>query len=556
MVKLLSRMSMEPEKKAVVFAAIAFFICTLGLTLHRHFSFYSSYDQGIFNQVFWNSIHGNLFQSTLSSQLSTNVIHAGEVPDVGYHRLGQHFTPALLLWLPIYYLFPHPATLTVLQATFVTAAGLVLYALARVHLEPAIASLITISFYGANAVIGPTLGNFHDISQIPLFVFSLLLAMEKRCWWLFWVLVICVLAIREDSGITLFGVGAYLILSRRYPRIGIVVCLTSALYVLTLTNLIMPLFSDDVSKRFMLENFGQYAEGDQASTLEIIVNMITNPGLLIKELFTPFGDTFKYLLGQWLPLAFVPIFAPGAWAISLFPLLKLFLSKGDLVLSISIRYAISVTPGLFYGSILWWSGQGFANFTNNKSLTDCQPRKLRPKFRRFWIFCICLSTFFTITSNPSETLYFLVPTALKPLVYVSAPEQWEYSARIRALLAKIPEDASVSGTTCLIPHLSSRREVIRLPGLEIKNDQQEINQVDYVIADLLHSQRYQIVLTDYRNNFKTIVRSINQTLEGGNYGMIGFDKGVVLLQKGVTSNPQLLNNWRAYLDQVQPILDS
>ena len=556
MVKLLSRMSIDPEKKAVIFAAIAFFVFTLGLTLHRHFSFYSSYDQGIFNQVFWNSIHGNLFQSTLSSQLSTNVIHSGEVPYVGYHRLGQHFTPALLLWLPIYYLFPHPATLTVLQAAFVTAAGLILYALARVHLEPAIASLITISFYGANAVIGPTLGNFHDISQIPLFVFSLLLAMEKRCWWLFWVLVICVLAVREDSGITLFGVGAYLILSRRYPRIGIAVCLASALYVLTLTNLIMPLFSDDVSKRFMLENFGQYAEGDQASTLEIIVNMITNPGLLIKELFTPFGDTFKYLLGQWLPLAFVPIFAPGAWAISLFPLLKLFLSKGDLVLSISIRYAISITPGLFYGSILWWSGQGFANFTNNQSLSDCQPRKLRPKFHRFWIFCICLSTFFTITSNPSETLYFLVPTAIKPLVYVSAPEQWSYSARIRTLLAKIPDDASVSGTTCLIPHLSSRREVIRLPGLEIKNDQQEINQVDYVIADLLHSQRYQIVLTDYRNNFKTIVRSINQTLEGGNYGMIGFDQGVVLLQKGVTSNPQLLNNWRGYLTQIQPIMES
>ncbi|MGB5635650.1 MAG: DUF2079 domain-containing protein, partial [Waterburya sp.] len=439
MVKMLSKMIIEPEKKAVVFSAIAFFICTLGLTLHRHFSFYSSYDQGIFNQVFWNGIHGNWFQSTLSSQLSTNVIHGGEVPYVGYHRLGQHFTPALLLWLPIYYLFPYPATLTVLQAAFVTAAGLVLYALARVYLEPAIATLITISFYGANAIIGPTLGNFHDISQIPLFVFSLLLAMEKRWWGLFVVLAICMLAVREDSGITLFGVGVYLILSRRYPRTGVAVCLASVIYVLTLTNLIMPLFSEDISKRFMLENFGQYAEGDQASTLEIIANMITNPGLLIKEIFTPFGDTFKYLLGQWLPLAFIPVFAPGAWAISLFPLLKLFLSKGDLVLNISIRYAMSVTPGLFYGSILWWSGQGFGNFT--KSLSECQPRKLRPKFRRFWIFCICLSTFFTITSNPSETLYFLVPTALKPFVYVSAPEQWEYSGKIQALMAKIPDDA-------------------------------------------------------------------------------------------------------------------
>lgn len=554
MVKMLSRMGIKPEDKAVVIWAIAFFGCTLGLTLHRHFSFYSSYDQGIFNQVFWNGIHGNWFQSTLSSQLSTNVIHGGEVPDVGYHRLGQHFTPALLLWLPIYYLFPHPATLTVLQVTFVTAAGLVLYALARVYLESAIATLITVSFYGANAIIGPTLGNFHDISQIPLFVFSLLLAMEKRCWWLFWVLAIFVLAVREDSGITLFGVGIYLTLSRRYPRLGVAVCVGSVLYVLILTNLVMPLFSDDISKRFMLENFGQYAEGDQASTLEIITNMITNPGLLIKEIFTPFFGTFKYLLGQWLPLAFIPIFAPGAWIISLFPLLKLFLSKGDLVLSISIRYAMSVTPGLFYGSILWWSGQGWGSF--NQSITQCQPRKLRPKFRRFWIFCICLSTFFTITSNPSDTLYFLIPTAIKPLVYVSAPEQWQHAEKIKSLLAKIPESASVSGTTWIIPHLSSRREVIRLPGLHFRNDQQAIEQVDYVIADLWHNEQYQVVLTDYRNNLKTTAKSINQALEAGNYGVVGFDQGVVLLQQNISSDSKLEAAWQGYWQKLKGKIES
>ena len=61
----------------------------------------SSYDQGIFQQVLWNSWHGRLFESTLSSQLSTNVIHAGELPSVDYQRLGQHFTPTLLLGAPL-----------------------------------------------------------------------------------------------------------------------------------------------------------------------------------------------------------------------------------------------------------------------------------------------------------------------------------------------------------------------------------------------------------------------------------------------------------------------
>ena len=176
---MLLRTKKEPGLRLAIIAAIAFFSLALLITLHRHFTFYSSYDQGIFNQVFWNGIHGRFFESSLSSQLSTNVVHSDQVPAVNYHRLGQHFTPALLLWLPIYALFPYPATLTVLQVTLVTAAGLVLYALARHYLEPPIAGMITVSFYCAIAVVGPTLTNFHDICQTPLFVFGILLAMEK-----------------------------------------------------------------------------------------------------------------------------------------------------------------------------------------------------------------------------------------------------------------------------------------------------------------------------------------------------------------------------------------
>ena len=551
---MLSKLSARQGLNVIAIAAIAFFICTLSLTLHRHFTFYSSYDQGIFNQVFWNGTHGRFFQSTLSSQLSTNVVHSGEVPDVSYHRLGQHFTPALLLWLPIYYLFPHPATLTVLQATFVTAAGLVLYALARIYLEPAIAVLIVISFYCANAVLGPTLSNFHDISQIPLFVFSLLLAMEKRWWWLFGILAICVLAVREDSGITLFGVGIYMVVSRRYPRIGLAVCSASFIYLIALTNLIMPLFSDDISKRFMLERFGQYADGDEASTIEIMLNMITRPWLVIVELFSPWFRTIKYLAGQWLPLAFIPVVSPASWAIAGFPLLKLLLGKGSSVLSISIRYAMSVTPGLFYGAILWWAGQGFGNF--NKPLSECKPRKLYPKFRRFWIVCICITIFFTITSNPSRTLYFFVPDSVQPWVYRSAPAQWERSRHIREVLAKIPKDASVSATTYLIPHLSGRREVIRLTGLEFKSDRDTLEKVDYVVADLGHLEYYQTAFKLDRQILQRIAPLIKQITDSGEYGIIDFNHDVILLKKGATSQPEATAAWKAFFQKIEPILNN
>lgn len=512
-----------------------FFVLCLVFTLNRYFSFYASFDQGIFNQVFWNNLHGRFFQSSLSSSLSTNIVHAGEVPTVFYHRLGQHFTPALLLWLPIYALFPSPVTLTVLQVVLITAAGLVLYVLAREYVQQPLAVMITASYYAANAVIGPTLSNFHDICQIPLFMFTLLLAMEKRKWLLFWLMAIFILAVREDAGISLFAVGFYMIASKRFVRAGVATCVLSFGYMIALTNLIMPIFSADISKRFMLERFGQYANGNEASTLEIIWGMISNPWRLLVELVTPVDRTIRYLIAQWLPLAFIPLISPASWMIAGFPLLKLFLGKGESVLAITIRYALTVVPGLFYGAIIWWSQH---------------PKTFKPKFRRLWIGCICLSLFFSFTSNPNQTFYFLIPESIQPWAHVSLLQQWNHVASMRPILAKIPQNASVSATTYIVPHLSSRREILRLPMLELVNDRRQVVKVDYVVADLWHSQQYQAAIESEKQMLRQSIQQFNQLINNREYGIIDFDKGIVLLKKATESNPQAMAAWNLYQNQL------
>lgn len=520
---------------AFVLLAIGFFLVTLTLTLHRYYTFYASYDQGIFNQVFWNNLHGCWFQSSLSSNLSTNVVHDGDLPQVFYRRLGQHFTPALLLWLPIYALFPHPATLTVLMVTLVTAAGLVLYALARQYLQPPLATLIVASFYGANPVLGATLNNFHDICQIPLFVFGLLLALEKRWWGLFGLLTILIPLVREDSGIVLFSVGFYLAASRQSPRLGLVLCVFSFAYMLVLTNLVMPIFSEDISRRFMIERFGQYTDGDEASTIDIIWGIVSNPWRLAREIFTPFWGTVKYLLGQWLPLAFVPAIAPEAWMLAGFPLLKQFLAKGDSVLAINIRYVMSIVPGLFAGSVFWWARH---------------PQAFKPPVRRFWIACICLSLLFTVTSNPNRTLSFLIPDSIDPFVYVSLPQQWSHAAHAQAMLAQIPPDASVSATTYLIPHLSSRRALVRFPTLQFHNDDRQTIDVDWAIVDLWQLQQYQAAFAADRELLKVSVRSITRLVRQKQYGVVGFEDGVIVLQKGAVSEPIARTAWLNFRQQL------
>ncbi len=524
--------SLPLELQQTIKVAFSFFACTLLLLLYRHYSFYASYDQGIFNQIFWNTLHGRLFESSLSSMLSDKVLNQGDIPAVSYRHLGQHFNPIFLLWLPIYALFPSPVTLSVLQVVLITAAGLVLYFLARQHLAPRLAAIVSCSFYGANAVIGPTLGNFHDYCPLPLLIFSLLLAFEKRRWSVFWAIAVLVLTVREDAGVSLLSVGAYSILSRRHSRIGIALCLLSTAYILFVTNRIMPLFSADVSQRLIVERFGQYTGGKPVSALEAIWAVLTHPGQILLEIGSRFPQKLGYLLGHWLPLAFVPSISVGAWITAGFPLLQLLLMKGEMVLSLNIRYATLAVPGLFYGAILWWSKH---------------PSFFQPRFQKYWIACISLSLLLTLASNPNRTLSFLIPDSFHPWVYVPLTQQVQHAEQARTIIAEIPSGASVAATTYLIPSLSSRRAIVRFPNsLQFYADERRVEKVDYIIADLWQYQQYQPAFKADRHALQKSLSSIAQTIQTREYSIQNLRDGIILLHHAGEINPKADAEWMAF----------
>jgi uncharacterized membrane protein len=527
------------ELRWILIAAIAYFIVVLGFCLYRYNVFYSDSDHGIFSQVFWNNIHGRWFQSSLSSTYSVSVTQEGNVPEVFYHRLAQHFTPALLLWIPIYALFPFPPTLMVLKVALLTAAGPVLYILARQYLQPRLSALITVSFYGANTVIGPALGEFYDAAQLPLFVFGMLLAMEKRSWAWFGALGVLTCLIREDAGLVPFGIGFYMLLSRRFPRIGLLTCALSFGYMLVLTTQIMPLFTDEVSRRFMVEEFGQFTDDEQASTVDVIWAMLSRPWLLVGDLFASFDKIVRYLLGHWLPLAFVPALSPPAWMVSGFPLLMNFLRREDGPLSLNIRYTTPIVPGLFYGAILWWSTH--------------QARFKSAFFRRFWLLCLFLSLVFTFTSNPHRAWSFIVPDSIQPWVHVSLSQQLDHAATVRSLLTQIPPDASVSASRYLIAHLPNRRAVLRFPGTRFRNDDRQVVSVDYVMVDLRLPLIYQVAFRSPRRDLLDDVPAIERLLER-RYGIVGFRDGVVLLQRRTPSQLEAQTAWLAFRQEIEPML--
>jgi hypothetical protein len=165
--------------------------------------------------------------------------------------------------------------------------------------------------------------------------------------------------------------------------------------------------------------------------------------------------------------------------------------------------------------------------------------------------CICLSLFFSFTSNPNRTFYFLIPDSVKPWVYVSLPQQWHHVGQFRSLLAQIPTDASVSATTYLVPHLSSRREILRLPKLELRNDAREVIKVDYAIADLWQLQQYAPAFKSDRDALQEFIQLIDQLTANQEYGIIGFEDGVILLKKSATSKEEAKAAWLDFRKDVE-----
>lgn len=533
----------NPEWRSVAIAAAIFWVICTMLALWRFYNFFPSdisFDQGIFNQVFWNSLHGRFFESSLSSTESSAVIYDGAVPDVSYQRLAQHFTPSLLLWLPFYALFQSAAGLSILQVTLIAAAGFVLYALARHYHPPQLSAWITLSYYCANAVIGPTVANFHDFSQIPLYVFGLLLALEKRLWWLVVVLAGLTLAVREDAGIVLFGIGLYLLLSRRFPRVGLGLCVVSVVYVVTVTTVVMPSFASDLGRRFMVEQYGQFVEGvNNPSTLDVLWGVLQNPVRLIRELVLPFDRTLIYFLGHWLPLVFVPSLSPSAWVLTGVPLFNILIQKTPNVLSLQLRYALAVVPGLFYGAILWWSAH---------------PLHFQPRLRRFWAICLTLAVLLTWAGNPNRAFSVVFPDSFQPWVYVTPGRQLEHSQAMRQLIAQIPADASVSATGHLVAHLSNRREVVRFGELRIQGNDRRPARVEYILLDFWYPLQHQSAFDSDRDFLRTGSDRVMQLTQNSRYQIIGFRDGGVLLQRGAEANPQAIEDWQAFYQQLKPII--
>jgi uncharacterized membrane protein len=295
------------------------------LSMLRHRSFETGrFDLGNMVQAVWFTAHGHPLRVT--NLRGEQVL-----------RLGAHIDPVLMLFAPLWWLWPSPDLLLVAQSTALALGALPVYRLARKHVGSRRAGLgfaLTYLVYPATTWLA--LNEFHPGAlATPALLFAFWYLDEDRLvpFALFALLAaIC----REDMPLVIAGFGVWYALARGRRREGGVIAAASVAWTLVAVTLVIPQFRGGQTP-FV----GRYSEA-RATALH---HPWTLPGIAFDHIGV------RYLLTLVLPLAGLCLLAPIALA-ALPPLALNLLSAVPAQSSIHFHYTAAIIPPLVAAAVL------------------------------------------------------------------------------------------------------------------------------------------------------------------------------------------------------------
>ena len=194
--------------------ALIYTAVTLFITIHLlHDSYHTSaFDLGIFTQDLKNTLQGQILYST-----------------AGQYQLAHHFSPVLLLLVPVYWLFPYPQMLLVVQALLLAFGGYLVYILAREYNYSHRTGLILEGLYFINPLLwGVALFDFHEVAFAVPALLLMFLGWKKQNWFFFGFGLFIALMTKEDVVLTLAVFGVVLMIAdywqhRKVSKISVII---------------------------------------------------------------------------------------------------------------------------------------------------------------------------------------------------------------------------------------------------------------------------------------------------------------------------------------------
>jgi uncharacterized membrane protein len=316
--------------RPLLWAAMAAYAAAFAaLSVLRHEAFETGrFDLGNMVQAVWSTAHGHLLQVTN--------LHGAQIS-----RLAAHVDPILVVFAPLWWIWPSPVLLLTAQALAVALGALPLFWLARKHTGSERAALgFSLAYLLFPATGWLSLNEFHPVAlACPLLLFAIWYLDEDRLLPFAFFAALAALT-REEVPLVIAGLGIWYAFGRRRWLTGGTIAVAGIAATAVAIQVVIPHFHHGTGSSF----YHRY-DAVGGSAAGIVRKAFTDPGRLLSVAFDHRGT--HYLLNLLLPIAGLALLAP-LLLVALVPELTLnLLSSVDAQSSIHYHYVAAEIPILF-----------------------------------------------------------------------------------------------------------------------------------------------------------------------------------------------------------------
>lgn len=421
------------ERKVLIVVICLHFSLLLAMGLFRHWGNMSSLnDLGFFDQAVWGTLHGQWF-------LDTNNTFGRPI-----NWLSCHFNLFLLLFVPLYAIWPAAEWFVIAQALALSVAAWPIFLLAsRVHGSDRTGLLWAVIYLFNPFLLSAAAWDFHPVTLAVPIIAGALLAVEKKDFRPLIIYSISMMLIQEQFGLTVAGFGALWGIKYRDWKKGLILVGAGIMHMVLVLGFIMPALSPSGVHSMIVDHNAKDSRYGWlgGSFFEILRNVFLHPLWMLKTLVSMDG-TIQYFI--FLSLPFIGLFfAAPIWLLpAIADLAANTLSATPLPRGIISYHSVTFVPILTVSAIYG-------------------VRRIAPLFAK------------KITIAPSKLVlmftlgftYALAPLPLPGAFNFWQPVRWIQSPdpvlqQIRPLISK---SSSVSVQANVGAHFSQHQQVYRYP---------------------------------------------------------------------------------------------
>ncbi len=469
------------------------------------------FDLGVYDNLLWQTLHGRFLR----------------YPQLGVTYWADHFSLVLLLILPVYALFPSPATLIAVQSVALGLGAFAVYSVVRRllvrpdgELLPGskIVPLLFVLLYLTNVNVWSIgLFDFHDAAFAVPLTLACGWAVVARRWRLYWLAVVLTMGCKEDAILPVMALGAAVMLwgkDREERRRGLLTIAVAAAYGALALGVIIPACkpADAPATSIHLARFSHLG----GSYTEILGTVFGSPWKALQLSYRP--EKLETIGGLLLPLGLLPLLGWRWLIVALPPVALNFLSGREQQFQLSHHYFSSTIGWLFLAA-----ADGYRRWCTWQERWRQGKRSLRTLAGAVMaapLLTAGLATFgFMHDEGPIKATFFQ-PNPLRGQI-----------AELRRL---IPSGASLSTTNRIGVYFSDRSDYyLAIPLTCDRAINRELRvpfrrQTDFHLIDL----------SDLRGLDHAGARIV-ELLEDPHYGLRYVDAPVLLFQRGWPREPRL-----------------